>query len=84
MSSRPDPTSTFWIHWRLPNGRSGKLGPFCRSVTASAAADLVVREKAQPVATEQRLLGLLDLTRRRLYYGETPTRPQDGHHGGLP
>jgi hypothetical protein len=66
MSSRPDPASTFWIYWRLPNGRSGKLGPFCRSATASAGADLVVREKAQPVATEQRLPESLDLTLRRL------------------
>jgi hypothetical protein len=75
MSSRPGPASTFWIYWRLPNGRSGKLGPFRRSVTSSPAADLVVREKAQLVATEQRLPELLDQTRRRMYYGKTPDPP---------
>jgi hypothetical protein len=84
MSSRPDAASTFWIYWQLPNGRSGKLGPFRRSVTASPAADLVVRKEAQPVASEQRLPESLDLTRRRLYYGETPTRPHDGQNDRLP
>jgi hypothetical protein len=84
MSSRPDPDSTFWIYWRLPNGRSGKLGPFRRSVTASPAADLVVGKKAQPVAVEQRLPESLDLTRCRLYYGESPTRPPGGQPGRLP
>lgn len=29
----------FWIYWQLPNGRSGKLGPFCRFRDASAAVN---------------------------------------------
>ena len=30
----------YWIYWQLPNGRSGKLGPFCRFVGPPAMSNM--------------------------------------------
>jgi hypothetical protein len=49
MAGRSD-ASLFWLHWRLPNGRSGKLGPFPQAVAALAAAELGERVKSIIVA----------------------------------
>ena len=53
MSRRPDPDSPFWIRWRLPNGRSGKLGPFFGTAAASAAAEVVERQRSRSGRTRR-------------------------------
>jgi hypothetical protein len=38
MARRLGRNSRFWLHWRLPNGRSGKLGPFPEVVARPLSA----------------------------------------------
>jgi hypothetical protein len=53
MSRRPHSDSPLWIDWRLPNGRSGKLGPFFGTAAASAAAELGERQKSMERLTQR-------------------------------
>jgi hypothetical protein len=45
MADRPG-QALVWLHWRLPSGRAGKLGPFPRAVAESAVATLAERKKS--------------------------------------
>ena len=53
MSRRPHSDSPLWIDWRLPNGRSGKLGPFFGTAAASAAAELEERQNSIECLTQR-------------------------------
>jgi hypothetical protein len=53
MSRRPHSDLPLWIDWRLPNGRSGKLGPFFGTAAASAAAELGERHKSMVRLTQR-------------------------------
>jgi hypothetical protein len=74
MHRRPGPASAFWIYWRLPNGRSGKLGPFFGPLAASES--LTERDPRQPVAPSRGCPRPLDLTRRPFVVPLDPDSPK--------
>jgi hypothetical protein len=62
--------SRFWLRWRLPNGRSGKLGPFPEVVARPLSARFrvtLLEDLADPLETS----GLSAARRRPWTRGST-------------